>query len=223
MVLSTIAGIAGAVGALGSSIYGAVASSKQNKKAQELLQQQRDDNRAWYNAKMSQDYTQRADAQAVINRQRELLDEQYKNATATNVVAGGSDASLAMQKAAANDAMAQTMSNIASEASTYKDQVEQAYRSQDAALNQQQAQNQAAQAQATAAAAGQAVNAGLNLVGQSLQTPAKDVSKDINAGKPNYDYSANPFAQAAKQATLDSAHKALNENIESDIRTKLGI
>ena len=219
MVLSTIAGIAGAVGALGSSIYGAVASSKQNKKAQELLQQQRDDNRAWYNAKMSQDYTQRADAQAVINRQRELLDEQYKNATATNVVAGGSDASLAMQKAAANDAMAQTMSNIASEASDYKDQVEQAYRSQDAALNQQQAQNQAAQAQATAAAAGQAVNAGLNLVGQSLQTPVKD----INAGKPSYDYSANPLAQAAKQQTLDAAHKALNENIEGDIRNKLGI
>lgn len=170
-----------AAATLGSAIYGAVASSKQNKKAQQLLQQQRDDNRNWYNAKMSEDFTMRSDAQALINKQRELLNEQYKNAKATNVVAGGSDASVAMQKAAANDAMAQTMSNIASEAASYKDQVEQQYRSQDAALNQQQAQNYANQAQATAAAASQTVNAGLNGLGQSIVNKPIRNSNDAEA------------------------------------------
>lgn len=165
MIGSIISGVT----ALGSSIYGAIASSKQNKKAQQLLQQQRDDNKAWYEAKMSEDYTQRSDAQNVINKQRELLNEQYKNAKATNAVAGGSDASIAMQKAAANDAMAQTMSDIASEASQYKDQAEQQYRAQDAALDQQQAQIAADQAKATAQAAGQAVNASMNLLGATLQ------------------------------------------------------
>lgn len=160
--------IIGGVAALGSSIYSAVKSSLQNKKAQQLIAQQRSDNRDWYNAKMSEDYTMRSDAQAVINKQRELLNEQYRNAAATNVVSGGSDEALALQKAAANDAMAQTMSDIASEASAHKDQVEQQYRAQDAALNQQQAQTASNQAQATAAAGAQAVNAGLNLIGQDI-------------------------------------------------------
>ncbi len=164
-MLATIA--SGAL-ALGSSIYGAISSSKQNKKAQQLIQQQRDDNKAWYNARMSEDYTQRTDAQNVINRQRELLNEQYKNAQAANAVSGGSDASLAMQKAAANDAMAQTMSDIASEGASYKDNVEKQYRAQDAALNQQQAQNHADRAKATAQAASQTVNAGLNLMGAGM-------------------------------------------------------
>lgn len=160
--------IAGGALALGSSIYGAIASSKLNKKAQQLIQQQRDDNKAWYNARMSEDYTQRTDAQNVINKQRELLDEQYKNAKATNVVSGGTDAAVAMQKAAANDAMAQTMSDIASEASDYKNNIEKQYRAQDAALNQQQAQIAADQAKATAQAASQTVNAGLNLMGAGM-------------------------------------------------------
>lgn len=171
--MGLISGIAGAVGALGSSIYGAIASSKANKKAQELIQGQRNENRDWYNTKMAEDYTQRSDAQAVINKQRELLNEQYKNARATQVVSGSSDASLAMQKAAANDAMAQTMSDIAANAANYKDQVEQQYRQQDAALNQQQAQMYANQAQATAQAAGQAVNAGANLLGASIGNGVK--------------------------------------------------
>ena len=186
-----------AAGTLASAIYGAVASSKQNKKAQQQIQQQRDDNRAWYNAKMSQDYTQRSDAQAVINRQRELLEEQMKNANAAGTVTGASDASIAMQKAAANDAMAQTMSDIASEASDYKDQVESQYRAQDSALAQQQAQNDANQAQATAAAAGQAVNAGLNLIGNTAAMPGKP--KAAAAATPGMDTSAAAGAAYANQ------------------------
>lgn len=202
-----IATIAGAAAALGSSIYSAVKSSQQNKKAQQLIQQQRDDNKAWYNAKMSEDYTMRSDAQNVINKQRELLNEQYKNARATNAVAGGSDAALAMQKAAANDAMAQTMSDIASEASNYKDQVEQQYRAQDAALNQQQAQNYADQAKATAQAGSQAVNAGLNLMGAGMMSPETKLnpSPAINAGKQMLD--------AAKAASIADSQKVKTAGI----------
>lgn len=171
--------------ALGSSIYGAIASSKLNKKAQKLIQQQRDDNRAWYNARMSEDYTQRSDAQAVINKQRELLNEQYRNASATNVVSGGTDEALALQKAAANDAMAQTMSDIASEASEYKNNVEKQYRAQDAALNQQQAQIAADQAKASAQAASQTVNAGLNLMGAGMMNGNGIINSNDATGRLN--------------------------------------
>ena len=189
--MALLSSIIGGASALGSAIYSGIASSKQNRKAQQLLQQQRNDNRNWYNAKMSEDFTMRSDAQAVISKQRELLNEQYKNAQAANAVAGGSDEALAMQKAAANDAMAQTMSNIASEAAAEKDRAEQQYRAQDAALNQQQAQIAADQAKATAAAGAQAVNAGINVLGngianKTIKTPqdAAQRLEDLGLQKP---------------------------------------
>ena len=161
------AGVGGTL-ALGSAIYGAVASSKANKEARKLIQQQRDDNRAWYDTKMAQDYTQRADVQAAIKKQRELLNEQYSRARRTNVVAGGTDESLALQQQAANNSLSQTMTDIAANAANYKDNVENQYRAQDAALNQQQVQTYQQQAAQAAQAASQAVNAGVNMMGQGL-------------------------------------------------------
>lgn len=171
----TLAAIGGAA-ALGSAIYGAVKSSQMNEKARALIQKQRDDNRAWYNTRMSQDYTMRSDVQAALKRQREMLDERYKRAQATKVVAGGTEEGLAQQRQDANRALSETMTDIASQASAYKDSVEERYRQQDAALNQQQAQGYAQQAQATAQAASQGVNAGLNLMGQGI------ISKEQVAG-----------------------------------------
>lgn len=175
--------IIGGVTALGSAIYGAAASAKANNKARRLIQQQRDDNREWYNIKNAQDYTQRSDVQAAVKRQRDLLNEQYNKARATNAVAGGTDESLALQKKAANQSLAQTMTDVASGAAAYKDGIEQQYRAQDAALNQQQAQSYQQQAQATAQAASQAVNAGIGLVGQGIQANA--YNKVLEAGESN--------------------------------------
>ena len=158
----------GGVAALGSAIYGGIKSSKANNKARDLIQQQRRDNRDWYNLRMSQDYTQRADVQAAIKRQRELLNEQYQRARATNVVAGGTDEALALQQQAANKAVSDTMTDVAAQAANYKDNVEQQYRAQDAALNQQQVQNYQQQAAQTAQAASQGVNAGLGLMGNAI-------------------------------------------------------
>lgn len=147
--------IIGAAAQLGSSIYGAVKSSQANKKAQQMIQNQRDENKRWYDQKMAEDYMQRSDVQNVLRKQRELLSEQYQRARATNIVAGGTDESLALQQQAANEAMGNTMADIAANASDYKDSVEQQYRAQDAALNQQQIGVQQAKAQSIAQAAGQ--------------------------------------------------------------------
>ena len=84
-------GIIGGVASLGAAIYGGIKSGQYNRKAEQLIQNQRDDNKRWYDIKMAQDYTQRSDVQAAIKRQRELLDEQYKRAKATNAVMGGTD------------------------------------------------------------------------------------------------------------------------------------
>ena len=163
-----VGSIIGGVTALGSAIYGGIASSVANNKARALIQQQRDDNKAWYDTKMRQDYTMRTDVQAAINKQRDLLNEQYKRARATNVVAGGTDESLALQQKVAAQSLTDTMSDVASNAAAHKDSVEQQYRAQDNALNQQQAQSYQQQAAQAAQAASQAVNAGLNLMGNDI-------------------------------------------------------
>lgn len=164
--------VVGAAVGLGSAIFGGIKSSQLANKARALVQQQRDDNKKWYQTRMASDYTMRSDAQAALTRQRELLQEQYRNARGTNIVAGGSDESLTAQKQAANNSLAQTTADIAADASKYKDSVEQAYRAQDAALNQQQAADLMTQSGNTANAASQAVNAGINLAGNSIKGAA---------------------------------------------------
>lgn len=147
--------ILSAAAQVGSSIYGAIKSSQANERAEQMIQNQRDENKKWYDQKMAEDYMQRSDVQNVLRKQRELLDEQYKKARATNIVAGGTDESLALQQQAANDAMGETMANIASNAADYKESVENQYRTQDADLNQQQIGVEQAKAQSIAQAAGQ--------------------------------------------------------------------
>jgi len=200
MLLAAIAGI----GALASAVGGAIASSRVNNKARELIEKQRQDNRNWYNARRAEEYTQRTDAQNVIDKQRQLLEERYKAARATNAVGGGSDESIALQQAAANDSLAQTMSNIASNASAYKENLEREYKAKDDALNQQQAQSFQQQGQASAQAAGQAVNAGVNLLGNSI------VNGDTSSA-PNTPAAANP-AQVARQQIIASDSAAMNQS-----------
>lgn len=194
--------IGAALSALGSVASTAIAGNKSkqaNEAAARLIQQQKDKNAAWYNTKMNEDYTKRADAQAVIQKQRELLNEQYKNARATNIVAGGSDAQLAAQKQLANDAVADTMSNIAANAASAKDQAEQEYLRRDAELTQQQAGVKTGQANASAQAGAQAAGAGVNLAGALL-----------DYDKTNRDENGNPLAGGLIRTGNDRLNKASN-------------
>lgn len=163
-----VGAIIGGVAALGSAITGAISSSKQNKRSRDLIGAQRTKNQQWYNTRMAEDFTQRTDAQAILKKQREMLEERYNNARATGAVSGATDEAVALQKEAANSAMADTMTNLSAQAASYKENVENAYHNTDSALNQQQAQIATAQAQASAQASAQAVNAGLNLIGADL-------------------------------------------------------
>lgn len=172
------AGIGGLM-QLGSSIYGAVASAKQNQKAEAELKARRDENKRWYEQKMNEDYMMRSDVQNVLRKQRDMLDEQYKRARATNVVAGGTDESLAMQQEAANRQMGETMANVAENAASHKDNVEAQYRAQEDSLSQQQQNIHANQANATAAAASQAANAGASL----MATGAEIIAEAEKPGK----------------------------------------
>ena len=154
---------------IGSTIYGQIKSNQLNKQAQQELDARRSENKNWYNQKMNEDYMMRSDVQNVLRKQRELLDEQYKRARATNIVAGGTDESLALQQREANRQMGDTMADIAANASSYKDNIEQQYRAQENNLSQQQQQIYTNQANAVAEAAKQANKSGSALLASGLE------------------------------------------------------
>lgn len=184
-----VGAIVGAAAQVGSSIYGAIKSSQANKRAMDLLQARKEENKKWYEERMGEDYTQRSDVQNVLRKQRELLSEQYKRARGINVVAGGTDESLALQQEAANEAMGETMGNIAAQAESYKENVENQYRATDAALAQQEMGIHQTQAQTIANAAGQVGKAvsgltagGLdNVKAPKASTPTVSAILDTNA------------------------------------------
>lgn len=169
MVGSIISSAFGGAIQLGSAIYGQVKSNQYNKQAQDELQARRNENKQWYNQKMNEDYMMRSDVQNVLRKQRELLNEQYQRARATNIVAGGTDESLALQQQAANKVMGDTMADIAANASAHKDNVEQQYRAQEANLSQQQQQIYSNQANQVAQAASQAASSGAGLLSSGLE------------------------------------------------------
>lgn len=148
----------------GSAIYGAIKSSQASKKAMQLLQNQRDENKKWYEQRMAEDYTQRADVQNVLRKQKDMLAEQYQRARATNAVAGGSDEALILQQREANETLGETTANIAAQSEAYKEGIENQYRQREAELAQQEIGNYQNQAQAISAAAGQVGSAVSGLV-----------------------------------------------------------
>lgn len=169
MVGSIISAGLGAATQLGSMIGGLVSSKKQNDNAQKELDARKKENDEWYNLKKSEDYLMRSDVQNTLRKQRELLNEQYQRARATNIVAGGTNESLALQQEAANEAMGETMSDIAANASAYKDNVEAQNRQSKSDLSTQQQNIYANRAAAVSQAASQAANMGGALLGAGLE------------------------------------------------------
>lgn len=169
MVTEIIGGTIGAVGQLGASIYGAAQSKKYNDRARALLDQQKAENRSWYEDRMASDYTKRSDVQRAFQKQRQLLSEFNKQNAGASVVSGGGDIAQAINAEQANKSLADTMSDVAAGASSYKDNIENQFRSADANYTNQQRANLEAQGQAVAQAAGQA--------GQTFQTFGESISK----------------------------------------------
>ena len=197
MVGTILGTILGTAAQIGSRIYGAVQSSKANKEAMNLIKQQREDNKKWYEQKMSEDYLKRPDIQNVLRKQRDLVNEQYQRAKATSVVAGGTDEALALQQQQANETLGDTTANIAAQSTDYKEQVENAYRTQDATLNQQEIGIKQAQAQNIATAAGQMGKAVSGLV-----TPIGEGVATSSSTSLGLDKSATADARASLDATI---------------------
>ena len=108
-----VGAIAGAVVQGAAAGVGAWQSAKAIKDLRDRYLSEKKDNKKWFEEKMGEDYMQRADVQNALRLQKDLIGETIKRSRATNVVAGGTDESLALQQQAALESLGDTTATIA--------------------------------------------------------------------------------------------------------------
>ena len=165
-----IGSIVGAgLGAVGS-IFGGISASKAMKKIKKNLEQQKRENEAWYNRRYKEDATQRADAQRILSITDERMRQGVRDAVAAAAVTGGTDESVAAQKAANAAALADAASRIAVAGESRKDNIENTYQQRSASLDSQLNDMERNRANSIAAAAKGVMAAGGSIAG-AFETP----------------------------------------------------
>lgn len=116
---------------IGGSIAGGIAASKARKKMRRYIEEARQKNENWYNRRYNEDETQRADAQRLLTMTEESIKNRNKASAGTQAVMGGTEESVAADKAANAKALSDTAAQIAANGSSRKDSIEQQYRQAD--------------------------------------------------------------------------------------------
>lgn len=129
--------IIGGALSLASTLYGGYKASEAAQKAKGYIDQQIADNQAWYDRRYNEDATQRADAQAVLTRMQESIRQRNKAAQGRAAVTGGTEESVAQEKAINNSALAEATSRIAAAGEARKDAIESQYLQNKAGLTGQ--------------------------------------------------------------------------------------
>lgn len=122
-----IGGIVGAAtGAIGG-IFGGISRNKMLKKQMQMVNEQKRENQDWFDRMYNEDATQRADARAMLTRTAEAMRQRSRAAAGGAAVTGATDESLAAEKAANAQAMADATSSIAVAGEQRKDHIESQY------------------------------------------------------------------------------------------------
>lgn len=132
--------IGGAISALGtglSSWYASKKSAEAAKKAKTMVEDQKKENQNWYDRRYNEDPLQRTSAQRVLTKTQEMLRDRNKAAAGRAAVMGGTEESVAAEKARNNEALAEAASRIAAQGEARKDAIENQYMATKQGLNQQ--------------------------------------------------------------------------------------
>lgn len=128
--------IGAALGAAGS-IFGGISASKAMKRVKANVERQMRENQDWYDRRYNEDATQRADAQRILTMTEDSIKRRNRAAAGTAAVMGGTDESVAAEKAANAQTMADATSQIAANADARKDAIENQFMSRKEDLNNQ--------------------------------------------------------------------------------------
>lgn len=174
---------------VGSSLFGANKAKKAARRAQAENTYRTNAEKAWYDKNYNTDYLDTKAGQNLMRRAKEVQDEYVRKADGAAAVGGGTAASVAMAKEAANKAMGDTIANVAAQDTARKQHVEDAHLQNTQQLSRERQQIEQQKAQATSDAAQNASNAmfnfGVNQLGSELEgaKAVKTNALDSN-GKP---------------------------------------
>lgn len=158
---------------VGSSLFGANKAKKAARRAQAENQYRTNAEKAWYDKNYNTDYLDTKAGQNLMRRAKEVQDEYVRKADGAAAVGGGTAASVAMAKEAANKAMGDTIANVAAQDTARKQHVEDAHLQNTQQLSRERQQIEQQKAQATSDAAQNASNAmfnfGVNQLGSELE------------------------------------------------------
>ena len=158
-----IGAIIGGALAIGSAIAGGIASSEKNKEAKRTLEEQQRRNRQFYLNEISKDYTQRADTQNLLRKQREMYADRMKSLQGLQAVTGATGAAVAAEKEAVNKAMGEAAAGIAAQNEQRKDALKRDYMNSENGYANTAAQIKASEGASIAQAASGAINAGAGI------------------------------------------------------------
>lgn len=199
--------IATAIGAgagLLSSFLGGSAASSAAREAERRQRQQEAKENAWYNRRYNEDYIDTAAGQNLVRRARQMYDRNIKRAAGAKAVAGGTDASVQMAKDSANQAMGDTIANIAASDQSRKAQVDNMHRQAESQFAQMDMQREMNRAQSITNAAQQASNA---------MIAAGSAVDQMNAAKVNVNGSSNNSEVVSKPVETTTAKVGGSNNI----------
>ena len=168
-----ILGAASLAAGVGASLFGANKAKKAARRAQAENQYRTNAEKAWYDKNYNTDYLDTKAGQNLMRRAQEVQDEYVRKADGAAAVGGGTAASVAMAKEAANKAMGDTIANVAAQDTARKQHVEDAHLANTQQLSMERQQTEQQKAQATSDAAQNASNAlfgfGVNQLGSQLE------------------------------------------------------
>lgn len=158
---------------VGSSLFGANKAKKAARRAQAENTYRTNAEKAWYDKNYNTDYLDTKAGQNLMRRAKEVQDEYVRKADGAAAVGGGTAASVAMAKEAANKAIGDTIANVAAQDTARKQHVEDAHLQNTQQLSRERQQIEQQKAQATSDAAQNASNAmfnfGVNQLGSELE------------------------------------------------------
>lgn len=212
---------------VGSSLFGANKAKKAVRRAAAENTYRTNAEKAWYDKNYNTDYLDTKAGQNLMRRAKEVQDEYVRKADGAAAVGGGTAASVAMAKEAANKAMGDTIANVAAQDTARKQHVEDAHLRNTQQLSRERQQIEQQKAQATSDAAQNASNAmfnfGVNQVGSQLEGAKGLKTNDLANSKPTLDntnvsqiaeglsYKTNPSGFINPSTT--SGHTMLDEAV----------
>ena len=217
---------------VGSSLFGANKAKKAARRAAAENKYRTNAEKAWYDKNYNTDYLDTKAGQNLMRRAKEVQDEYVRKADGAAAVGGGTAASVAMAKEAANKAMGDTIANVAAQDTARKQHVEDAHLQNTQQLSRERQQIEQQKAQATSDAAQNASNAmfnfGVNQLGSELEG-AKAVKTNAlgSNGKPidntNVSHTMNETTRSAASDHLAESMMSPEEKNQYRLKKAVGL